>query len=152
MLAVRTVAASRDALGLLEAIKFERLGRHPLNAAKELNLIEQVNQTFTCLVTARALVYLFRRHPEAAPFRISPGEESGSDISSADGSVAAEVFAATHPGSNRKLAKDVAKVRATGAVHRYVFFYCPGSHVEREIDAVKVVPLDLRGRDDIADR
>ena len=145
--AVRTLVSTSSALEVLEAIKFQRIGRDPLDTNRELNLIEQVNQTFTCLVTVRALEYLFWAHPESAPFRINPATAPGSDICSEDGAIAAECFAATHPGSNQKLKKDTAKVRDTTAVHRYVFFYCPGDHEAQELDGVKVIPLGLGNRD-----
>lgn len=140
---LRSLSEAGEAIRLLEAIKFEKIGRHPLESDRTLNLIEQVNQTFTCLVTARALEYLFRHHPDSAPFRINAGTASGPDIESVDASIAAEVFAATHPGSNQKLKKDMAKVRASGAPIQYVFFYCPGNHFEQDRDGVRVVPLEL---------
>jgi len=39
--------------------------------------------------------------------------------------VAAEVFSATHPGSNQKLRKDIARVASDPARYRYVFFAAP---------------------------
>lgn len=143
MFALRGLLADGDALRLLEAVKFEKMGWDPLEPTRPLNFIEQVNQTFTALVSVRAVEYLFEHHPEAAPFRVNLGTAPGSDIESLDGSVAGEVFAATHPGSNGKLKKDIAKVAAVAAIHRYVFFHCPGDYTTDVRDGVRVVPLAL---------
>lgn len=89
--AVQGLAAQDDALRLLEAIKFSKIGRDPLDPTRCLNLIEQVNQTFTALVTVRAVEYLFDHHPEVSGFCVNLGTARGSDIKSLDGSVAAEV-------------------------------------------------------------
>ena len=43
-----------EPLGLLKAMKFEAIGTDPLTG-EPLNLIEQLNQTFTVLVTLRAV-------------------------------------------------------------------------------------------------
>ena len=45
-------------LRLFYAMRFEEIGRHPLEERK-LNLIEQINQTFTYLVSFRSLRFLF---------------------------------------------------------------------------------------------
>ena len=136
-----------DALDLLRAVKFERMGRDPLDPNRQINsnLMEQVNQTFTALVSVRAVEYLFDHHPEAAPFRLNLGTAPGSDIESLDGSVAAEVFAATYPNSNNKLKKDIQKVKEKEdtAKHLYVFFHCPGDHASYWDDNVRVIPLGL---------
>jgi hypothetical protein len=107
-------------------IRFDPVGFDPLGS-RRLNLIEQINQTFTYLATFEAVRILFRRHPESAPFTVNLGTAAGPDISAADGTVAAEVFAAVTPGNNRKLVKDARKVASFEAHHRYVFYSCPGS-------------------------
>ena len=140
----RLVEQSDDALQVLGAIKFDKIGRDPLDPTRPLNLIEQVNQTFTALVSVRAVKYLFDHHPEAAPFRVNLGTAAGSDIESLEGSVAAEVFSATHPESNQKLKKDIARVSAVSAKHRYVFFHCPGDHAWTTDGEVKVIRLGLQ--------
>jgi hypothetical protein len=59
----------------------------------------------------------------------------------------AEVFAATHPGSNRKLVKDAQKLRLrTNASHRYLFYSCPTEYQAPGVQlepVVTVVPLGL---------
>lgn len=116
-----------SSLSALWAMKFTPIGCDPLDTGKPLNFIEQVNQSFTYLATARALELLFELHPELAPFTVNLGTTAGSDIESRcqDG-LAAEVFAAVSPTNNRKLAKDIAKVGETSAGLKYVFFMCPG--------------------------
>lgn len=141
---VRRIAEEGDGIRLLEAFKFEKIGRDPFDATQPLNLIEQVNQTFTGLVSVRAVNYLFDHHPDAAPFCVNLGTSPGPDIMSEDGSVVAEVFSATHPNSNNKKKKDTEKVRGQlNASHRYVFYYCPGNYACEIVGGVKVVPLEL---------
>lgn len=116
-----------DALRSLWSMKIEQVGCDPLNAEAPLNLIEQLNQTFTYMASARAVKLLLRLHPELAPFTLNLGTTSGSDIeSSKNGGLAAEVFAAVNTSNNQKLKKDINKVGVTTAENKYVFFMCPG--------------------------
>jgi hypothetical protein len=96
---------SLDPLMALSQMKFEQIGFHPLQD-RELNLIEQVNQTFTYLVALRSVELLLDWHPDIGGFRLAPGAHApkGSlDIESlAPGFVGAETFAAVHPRSNDK--------------------------------------------------
>jgi hypothetical protein len=119
------ICTEGSALDALCRIKFESVGFDPLSSTP-LNLIEQVNQTFTYLATLEALRYLFRQHGDSAPFTINLGTAGGPDISSEDGKVIAEVFAAVAPNNNNKLKKDVSKLNSAQAEYRYVFFACPG--------------------------
>jgi hypothetical protein len=105
-------------------MKFGPSGFHPAED-RSLNLIEQVNQTFTYLASVEATRWLLRQHPEAVPFRLNLGTASGSDIESTDGQIAAETFAAVDPQNNRKLDKDILKVGLTSAPRKYVFYICP---------------------------
>lgn len=107
-------------------MKVAAVGCNPLDAESPLNLIEQINQTFTYLASARAVRILLAERPADAPYKLNLGTTPGSDIESTNGRVAAEVFAAVNTSNNRKLAKDIAKVRATAADAKYVFFMCPG--------------------------
>ena len=121
---LRKLAADSET-DLLFQIKFSKIGIDPLYHTP-LNLIEQVNQTYTLLVTAEALKYLFKHHSQAAPFIISPGPQSGTDIFSEDKlKVAVETFAAVDPNNNQKLKKDIIRVSETKAKHKYVFYYSP---------------------------
>ena len=108
-------------------MKIASVGCDPLDANSPLNLIEQLNQTFTYIASVRAAKILFAHHPEAAPFTLNLGNVAGFDIESKrNGGVAAEVFAAVNPSNNQKLAKDLKKMGTSSAQHRYVFFMCPG--------------------------
>jgi hypothetical protein len=128
----------------LAKMKFADLGRHPLEN-RALNLVEQVNQTFTYLVSLVAASEILLAHPGSAPIRLNLGTSSGSDLESASGSVAAEIFAAVRATNNRKLVKDVAKVAETDANHKYVFFFSPGEEARRfrleSFPGVEVVAL-----------
>lgn len=116
-----------DGLRTLWSMKFDPIGCDPLDSESPLNLIEQLNQSFTYIASARATKILIARHPELVPFTLNLGTVGGSDIESKEGDgVAAEVFAAVNPSNNRKLARDIAKVAATTARFKYVFFMCPG--------------------------
>jgi hypothetical protein len=128
--AARTAAWLRsfdgEPMALLKALRFTTVGHDPLTGAP-LNVVEQLNQTFTILVTLRAIERLIELHPEAGGFRLALGTSSGRDIRSvAPALVAAEVFSATHPMSNQKLTKDVARLTDDPARYRYVFFAAPG--------------------------
>jgi len=112
-------------LELLTALRFQTVGHDPLTG-EPLNVIEQLNQTFTILVSLRAVERLIHMHPEANGFRLALATSSGRDIESVEpGLVAAEVFSATHPGSNQKLRKDIERLASDPARHRYVFFAAP---------------------------
>ena len=100
-----------------------------------LNVVEQLNQTFTILVTLSAVEQLIELHPDAGGFRLALGTSSGRDIESvAPDMVAAEVFSATHPNSNQKIKKDLARLSGDPARHRYVFFAAPGFEPGRQMD------------------
>lgn len=123
---LKALIHEQEGLQVLENIKFQRIGCDPLDTGRPLNLIEQVNQTFTYLATAKAVKELIALHPTLVPFIVNLGTAPGSDIASANGELAAEVFAAVNTSSNRKLANDLHKVRQTSATYKYVFLMCPG--------------------------
>ena len=116
-----------DALSILRRIRFEKIGRHPTQD-RDLNLTEQLNQTFTILVTLRAARWLANRHGIGDGIRVSLGTERGFDLQSVKPNrFVGEAFAATHPESNKKLAKELDRLeRAVQFRHRYVFLQCPG--------------------------
>lgn len=121
------LSSGADALKALWQMKVTPAGCDPLDADSPLNLIEQLNQTFTYIASSRAAKVLFNEHPGAAPFTLNLGTAAGFDIESkTNGGVAAEVFAAVNTSNNRKLAKDLKKVAKSTAKHKYVFFMCPG--------------------------
>lgn len=121
------ITAASSPMDMFKQMKFERIGFHPVEG-HSLNLIEQINQTFTYLVALRATAWLLDRHPNAGGFRLAPGAkaELPLDIMSVEPNlVGAETFAAVHPGNNCKLAKDIMKLQEFQYRFRYVFFYSP---------------------------
>lgn len=135
--AERTAAWLRDFVGqpleLLRALRFQTVEHDPLTG-EPLNLVEQINQTFTILVSLRAVEQLLKMHPEAGGFRLALATSSGRDIESVvPDLVAAEVFSATHPSSNQKLRKDVARLSVDSARFRYVFFSAPSYITGRQL-------------------
>lgn len=128
--AAKTIAAIRksnlNSLALLEAFKFEEFGTDPLNLDRSLNLIEQINQTFTYLASFRAAEFVFESHPDSGSIHLNLGTASGYDLVSESGEVVGEVFSATRPASNNKLNKDLARLQPVEAQHKYAFFICPG--------------------------
>jgi len=145
----RMVDADPTPIEVLRQIKFAPdFGFHPVRDQR-LNLIEQVNQTFTCLVSLAAASEIMRRHPDCLPLHLNMGTSAGSDIQSDDKTVAAEVFTAVRRTNNSKLAKDTAKVAGTKAIHKYVFFFCPGepacSEHFRGVEIVAVTEEQMLG-------
>lgn len=134
---VRSAANGSDAIKVLWQMKVAALGCNPLDAESPLNLIEQLNQTFTYIASARAVKILLAEHPSDAPYKLNLGTTAGSDIESQNGRIAAEVFAAVNTSNNRKLVKDIEKVRATSAYAKYVFFMCPGISQGRQLTLEK---------------
>jgi hypothetical protein len=116
-----------DPLDMLRRMKFDKIGFHPTES-HPLNVIEQINQTWTYAVALAATRKLFELHPEAGGFYLAPGAHATTalDIMSvADGLVGAETFAAVDPRNNRKLVLDLTKMIARPENHRYVFFMSP---------------------------
>jgi hypothetical protein len=121
-----------DPMVLLRKLRFDTVGHDPLTG-EPLNVVEQLNQTFTILATLRAVERLIDLHPGAGGFRLALSTSSGTDIASVvPNLVAAEVFAATSPTSNQKLKKDVDRLVSVRAAHRYVFFAAPGFPAGRQ--------------------
>jgi len=144
------ILKSSNGLATLMRLKYEPVGYDPLDPARELHLIEQINQTFTYLASFQAAIELFKMHPEIRSLKLNLGTEAGADIETEDSrGVVAEVFASVNPANNRKLCQDVAKVAKSHAHHKYVFFLCPGfqpgmqKSIE-EFDSVTVIALDFR--------
>lgn len=142
------VATESDSLHVLRLMKFSGVGHHPTEN-RTLNIIEQINQTFTYLASVEAARWIFQHHPEVTGLRLNLGTHRGFDLESLEPKmVVAEVFAATHPNSNDKVRKDVRRLveQAPEIPHRYVFFSCPefktlGRQAAFERDGVQVWSL-----------
>lgn len=144
LLQLTNSGVGNQGLQVLWSMKFSPIGCDPLDADTPLNLIEQINQTFTYLASAKAVRLLLQLHPELAPFTINLGTSPGSDIESRDcEALAAEVFAAVNTSNNRKLAKDRAKVSQCNAQLKYVFFMCPGYQLGRRQELEREVGVEV---------
>lgn len=116
-----------DPIDLLRHMKFDTVGFHPIED-RPLNLVEQINQTWTYAVALAATAKLLELHPDAGGFKVAPGAHMSLPLdimSIADGVVGAETFAAVHPRNNGKLAGDLAKMASRAEPFRYVFFCSP---------------------------
>jgi hypothetical protein len=121
-----------EPIALLKALRFDLVGCDPLTG-EPLNVVEQLNQTFTILVTLRAVERLIELHPDAGGFRLALGARSDRDVESVTPHlVAAEIFAATRPESNQKLKKDIARLSTDPARFRYVFLAAPNDAPGRQ--------------------
>jgi hypothetical protein len=138
-----------NGLSSIRHMKFDKIGCDPLDETKPLNLIEQINQTLTYLVSFKAVKQLLGSHPDSAPFTLNLGTSSGSDIEGEGKRLVAEVFAAVKPSNNGKLKKDIKKVLKEGesAKYKYVFFMSPefqaGPQKELDEDGVKVFAVEM---------
>jgi hypothetical protein len=120
------MVGSEGPLEFLYQIKFNPIGCDPLDCSRRLNVIEQLNQTFTYLASFNGAKLLFSRHPKATRLTLNIGTSPGTDIETLeDGGIAAEVFAAVTPLNNGKLRRDIEKVSSVEANHRYVLFMSP---------------------------
>lgn len=116
-----------DPLDLFRHMKFHPVGYHPIED-RPLNLVEQLNQTWTYAVALIATRKLLELHPDAGGFKVAPGAHMSIPLdimSEREGLVGAETFAATHPSSNGKLVADLTKLATRPEVHRYIFFCSP---------------------------
>ena len=135
----KALAGSNDSLALLRDLKFNKMGRHPLED-RELNLIEQLNQTATCLVSFKAAKLIFRQHPDCGGLRLNLMTRGGFDIESiAPDLIKAEAFAAVTPKNNHKLADDLERLRNAKSEFRAVYFAAPGFAAGR-LTALETVP------------
>ena len=118
---------SGDPLDMLRRMKFDSVGFHPIEG-HALNIVEQINQTWTYCVALAAARQLLLLHPDAGGFSLAPGAHAcqALDIMSVvEGFVGAETFAAVTPRNNGKLDADLLKLSTRHEKHRYVFFMSP---------------------------
>ncbi len=118
---------SGDPFEMLRRMKFESVGFHPIEG-HALNIVEQLNQTWTFCAALTAARQLLVLHPDVGGLRLAPGADAcqALDIMSvSEGCVGAKIFAAVTPQNNRKLAKDLLKMSARPEEYRYVFYVSP---------------------------
>ena len=132
---------------LFVKMKFGGVGFDPLDLDRELNVIEQINQSFTYLASLYALEILFAKYPHLAPFRLNLGTAPGSDIESECGELTAEVFASVTPTNNQKLKNDIDKVMETNAKFKFAFFISPNYELGRQpqLERGNVIVWALKG-------
>lgn len=150
VIALRKVLADGDSLSLFARLKFAAAGCDPLDLERPLNLVEQLNQTFTYLASILGAGWLSQRYPECLPLQLNLGTASGFDIESQCGNYVAETFAATHPGSNGKLHKDISRLETSQAVHRFVFYLSPVEAAVTPSSGITVIRLRHPSLDVIA--
>ena len=126
--AVQLIRAIKDSsvseMALFERLRFQEFGRHPISD-EPLNAVEQLNESWTFLVALSATRQLLKWHPDAGGFRLAPGAHMAQalDVMSVrQGLVGAETFAAVRGSNNKKLNRDIAKMRDRTERHRYVMF------------------------------
>ena len=123
---IKKLASGKYAMSFLFECKFNQSGFNPLDSSIKLNLIEQLNQTFTYLASFKGADYIFLHHKKVKSLTLNLGTSSGTDIETdEDGGVVAEVFASVNPSNNQKLKNDINRISLVDAKHRYVFFISP---------------------------
>jgi hypothetical protein len=65
-------AQTGDPLDLLRRMKFETIGSHPIEG-HALNLVEQINQTWSYVVALAAARQLLELHPDVEGYQLAPG-------------------------------------------------------------------------------
>ena len=78
--AIKLVLNNYKAIHALAILKFSESGRDPLDHKRPLNIIEQLNQSFTYLASIAAARWLLEHHPSCAPLILNLGTTSGPDI------------------------------------------------------------------------
>lgn len=128
-------------------MKFGKIGRDPLETSS-LNLIEQLNQVYTYLVTLQGVKEMISKYPEHIPFRVNLGTMGGYDIESVDGKIVCECFSTTSLRSNDKVNKDAKRlVNNTEAERRFIFYHISGnedaSYYEEKYEEIKFVKVEI---------
>jgi len=144
------IGQTGNPLAMSRAMKFETVGLHPINH-RPINVVEQINQTWTLTAALAAARQLLALHPDAGGFRLAPGAQAAlplDNLSEQEGLVGVEVFVAVGPHSNGKLEKDLDKLKGRLEKHRYVFFMSPRfpgnkRQFELERDGIQLWSVDV---------
>jgi hypothetical protein len=95
---IKKLASSKDAMAFLFECKFNQSGFNPLDSSIKLNLIEQLNQTFTYLASFKGAEYIFLHHKKVKSLTLNLGTASGTDIeTSEDGELLLKFLPASIP-------------------------------------------------------
>jgi hypothetical protein len=152
------IASLQDQLRTLEGIealrlmKFTKCGGDPFTG-EHLNLVEQINQTFTYLVCLEAVRVIMERHPDRdTPYVVSFGSKGGFDVMTKDGSIVCDCFASVRPDRHGQLIREVRKVSGySDAKYKYVVFYAVEKkpallqRIQVKYPDVVVIPLEGLG-------
>lgn len=144
--AIESLASLTSPADALRQMKFGKTERHPIED-RALNVVEQINQSFSYLVALNAARWLLEAYPDAGGLSLAPGAHASQrlDIMSVEPDlVGAEAFAATRPQSNRKLDKDLKRLAGDPSRHRCAFFYSPGFAPGRHPKLEKVEGVEVR--------
>jgi len=154
-LKLKEALESKGSAALFHTLKFDKIGCDPLSPKIQWNVVEQINQTFTYLVSLKAAEFLYKEYRAIEIIELNLGTKGGFDLIGKDAKgrdiAAAEVFAAVKAHSNDKLRQDILKVMKSNAENRYVFFTAndvpdsnPYSKYQPKFDMsnVKVVSLN----------
>ena len=141
-----------EGIEALRLMKFTKCGGDPFTG-EHLNLVEQINQTFTYLVCLEAVRVLMERHPDRdIQYVVSFGSKNGFDVMSRDGSIVCDCFAAVKPDRHGQLIRQVRKVSGCmEAKYKYVVFYTVEKkpallqRIKLKYPDVVVIPLEGLG-------
>jgi hypothetical protein len=115
-------------LDLLRRMKFETAGFQPIQG-HPLNLVEQIDQTWTYVVALAAGRHLLEMRPEAGDYVLAPAAHAAVELdimSEAPGLIGADTFAAVDPSNSKKLETGLPKLAVRTEQHRYSFLMSPG--------------------------
>lgn len=98
------------ASSLLHQLRFKKIFKDPISK-KPQNFIETINQTYTYIITFKAIVFLYESNIvlPTDTFDVNIGSKSGVDLKTTSNQLVAEVFTATKPSGNSKLKKILSK-------------------------------------------
>jgi hypothetical protein len=132
-----------DVPSISHALKFEQIAFDPLDPNRPLNLIEHINQLFTALVSFAAARHLMSTYSDIGPITLNIGAKAGYDIEARKGAIRAECFAAVNPRNNKKLSKDIQRLREATAETKLLYYYSPMSSpsILAPEDAITVILL-----------
>lgn len=119
-----------EPLEVLHTLRFTEFGMHPTETRK-LNFIEQLNQTFSVLVTLTAAESVFERIEGHGGLQLNLGTSSGRDVCGVSPDVIeVETIAAVSPSNNYKLKKDINRLQKSAAEYRWIFYYAPNARID----------------------
>ncbi len=142
-----------DAARYLQPLRFDKTLPCPLGeafgraASDRMNFVEFLNQSHTYLVGLAAIHYLLTSRQYGGTFILYRSTRGGRDIENQEERLIAEVFAAVHPDSNRKLKEDIRKIIHDSSLKKYIFFSSHATttkaQIPPDISVYRIAPADL---------